>query len=62
MVYEALLELKKQGLSMLLIEQNAAMALVVCDYIYLLNRGEVAMEGKGSDLRASEELIDAYMG
>jgi branched-chain amino acid transport system ATP-binding protein len=61
-VYDAILQLRGDGLTFLLIEQNAAMALVLADYVYLLHRGQIAMEGLASELRSSEAVIDTYLG
>jgi branched-chain amino acid transport system ATP-binding protein len=61
-VYEAVLAIHRQGVSILFIEQNAALALTLCDTAYVLNRGEVVMRGNGDDLKASQEVIDAYLG
>lgn len=61
-VYDAILGIRDRGVSMLVIEQNAAMALVVCDYVYILNRGRIAMQGESDQLRESSEVVDAYLG
>jgi branched-chain amino acid transport system ATP-binding protein len=60
-VYETITALHKNGLSILFIEQNAEMALVVSDYTYLLHRGEIAVEGPSSELRGSQDVVDAYL-
>lgn len=61
-VYDAILQLRSDGLTLLVIEQSAAMALVLADYVYLLNRGEIVMEGPAHELRSSQAVIDAYLG
>lgn len=61
-VYEAILEVHREGVTILMIEQNAAMALVVSDYAYVLHRGRNALEGTGAELRDSQEVVDAYLG
>lgn len=61
-VYEAILEVHREGVTILMIEQNAAMALVVSDYAYVLHRGRNALEGTGAVLRDSQEVVDAYLG
>ena len=61
-VYEAIIEIYRQGVSVLFIEQNAAMALVLCDEAYLLHRGQVVLSGPAADLRDSEAVVDAYLG
>ena len=59
-IFEKLVELRKQGLSMLIVEQNAAQALEVADYAYVLQEGRVINEGPPSHLMDSEELRKAY--
>ena len=60
-VWDAIKRLHEDGLTMLFIEQNAELALVVSDYLYLLHRGSVVVEGRSEDLRDSQELVDAYL-
>ena len=60
-VWDAINRLHEEGLTMLFIEQNAELALVVSDYLYLLHRGAVVVEGRSEDLRDSQELVDAYL-
>ena len=60
-VWDAIKRLHEDGLTMLFIEQNAELALVVSDYLYLLHRGAVVVEGHSEDLRGSQELVDAYL-
>ncbi len=55
-------ELKKNGLSILLVEQNVAMALELSDYAYVLSRGEVVFQSEPKELRDNEELKDKYLG
>ncbi len=50
------------GVAVLLVEQNAAMALSVADRAYVLETGRVAMTGRASDLASSEALRDLYLG
>lgn len=60
-VFEALIQLNQEGLTILLIEQNAALALAISDYAYLLNRGENTLEGSSADMRDSQEVVDTYL-
>jgi branched-chain amino acid transport system ATP-binding protein len=62
LVYEAILSIHKEGMSILLVEQNAAMALSMCSYAYVLQRGEIVLEGKPSELMETPEIMDAYLG
>src|SRR5207247_3220058 len=56
-IFEKLVELRKEGLSMLIVEQNAAQALAVADYAYVLQEGRVINEGPPAQLMDSEEQI-----
>jgi branched-chain amino acid transport system ATP-binding protein len=59
-IFEKLVELKKTGLAMLIVEQNAAQALRVADYAYVLQEGKIINEGPPTLLMNSEELRKAY--
>jgi branched-chain amino acid transport system ATP-binding protein len=61
-VFDLVRQLREQGLSVLLVEQNAKHALGVADYAYVLENGQVALEGKGGDLLNDEGLKKAYLG
>ena len=50
------------GTAVLLVEQNAAVALSVVEHAYVLDRGRVVLEGPAADLRASEEVRRLYLG
>lgn len=52
----------EQGLSIVLVEQNANLALRLCDYAYVLENGRVALSGPGADLAKSEYVQRAYLG
>jgi len=55
-------ELNRDGLSILLVEQNFHLALSVADYIYVLSKGTVVYEGTADDLRNNEEVQTKYLG
>jgi len=55
-------QLRVRGITMLLVEQNANQALKVADRAYALERGRVRIQGKASELLASEEVQRAYLG
>jgi len=61
-LFENLLELKKTGLTMLLVEQNVQMALAVSDYAFVLARGRVDLEGESRDLAQDEKVRTSYLG
>ena len=55
-------EIKKQGTTVLLIEQNANMALSIADRGYVLETGKIVLEGTGKELLASDSVKKAYLG
>ena len=60
-VFEAIVTLHRQGQSILLVEQNAEIALSVCDYAYLVKRGSIVAQGTVAQLRADAGVLDAYL-
>jgi branched-chain amino acid transport system ATP-binding protein len=61
-LFESLLILKKDGLTMLLVEQNVQMALAVSDYGYVLAEGKVQLQGEARSLLKNEEVQRTYLG
>jgi branched-chain amino acid transport system ATP-binding protein len=61
-LFEALLKLKGEGLTMLLVEQNVRMALSVSDYAYVLAEGKIAFEGPARTVAENPEVKKAYLG
>ena len=61
-IFETVVEINEQGTPILLVEQNALMALDVADRGYVLETGRIALEGKASELRANEEVRKTYLG
>ncbi len=61
-LFEALTRLKATGLTMLLVEQNVAMALAVSDYAYVLAEGRVHLEGEARQLLENDEIRRTYLG
>ncbi len=61
-IFQIIREIHKQGLTILLIEQNALAALKTADYGYVLETGRVALSGKGEDLLYNEDVRKAYLG
>ena len=62
LVFETLAALKREGLSMMVVEQNAAQALALSDYAYLLELGRNKLEGTGRDLLENPETRRIYLG
>lgn len=54
--------LHAEGKTILLVEQNAKMALGLADYGYVLDTGNIVLEGKGADLKNDEKVVKAYLG
>jgi branched-chain amino acid transport system ATP-binding protein len=61
LVFQAIVTLHRQGQSILLVEQNAEIALSVCDYAYLMKRGSIVMQGTVAALRADAGVLEAYL-
>ena len=61
-LFEKLLELKGQGLTMLLVEQNVQLALKVSDYAYVLREGQVFIHGPAEEVADNPEVQRAYLG
>jgi len=61
-IFTILREVNAKGVSILLVEQNAHLALGLCHYAYVLETGEIVMEGTGRELLASPEIRKAYLG
>ncbi len=61
-LFEILRRLRKEGLTMLLVEQNVQMALAVSDYAYVVADGRVEIEGPSREVAANERVREAYLG
>ena len=62
MIFDLIRDINKQGVTILLIEQNANMALKVADYGYVLETGTISLHGPALSLRNNEEVRKAYLG
>ena len=62
LIFETIVELNKSGSTILLVEQNAAMALAIADRGYVLETGHIKLTGAGRDLLANEDVRKAYLG
>ena len=60
-VFQAIVTLHRQGQAILLVEQNAEIALAVADYAYLMKRGSIVARGTVDELRADAGVLDAYL-
>ena len=61
-IFSIIEEIKAQGTTVLLIEQNANMALSIADRGYVLETGKIVLEGTGQELLTSESVKKAYLG
>lgn len=61
-VFDIIAELHAGGITVLLVEQNAKMALSISDRAYVLETGHISMEGKAADLLADDRVRKAYLG
>ena len=61
-IFEIIKEINKQGITVLLIEQNANMALKTADWAYGMQTGTILMQGEGKELLENEEVKAAYLG
>ena len=61
-LYRKLMELHREGMTIVIVEQNARLALHASDRVYVLSTGAVVLEGKASELRENETVRKAYLG
>ena len=61
-IFDIIKEINKQGVTVLLIEQNANMALQCATYAFVMETGRITMKGTGAELLADERVKEAYLG
>ncbi|MDH4188689.1 MAG: ABC transporter ATP-binding protein [Betaproteobacteria bacterium] len=61
-IFHIIADLKRTGVSMLLVEQNARAALQVADYGYVLESGDIVLEGKAAELAGNPRVVETYLG
>ena len=61
-IFDIIKELHKKGTTILLVEQNAQMALSVADRAYVMETGKITLSGTGAELAASDSVRKAYLG
>jgi len=61
-LFDTIQELSKSGISILLVEQNAHKALSVADRAYVLEGGQIVLEGRGDELLSNERIVESYLG
>ena len=62
LIFDTIVKIRKQGITILLIEQNATAALEVADRAYVLESGKVKMSGSAKELSADDKVTKAYLG
>jgi branched-chain amino acid transport system ATP-binding protein len=61
-IFNIIAELKAEGQSILLVEQNAGAALGIADYAYVLENGEIRLHGPAAAIASNPEVASAYLG
>jgi branched-chain amino acid transport system ATP-binding protein len=61
-IFSTIRSLNRQGVTILLVEQNARAALAICSYAYVLETGSVVRQGPGNELMHDPGIIEAYLG
>ena len=61
-IFDIIREINRQGTTVLLIEQNANMALKTADYGYVMETGRISLQGTGEELLANEQVKELYLG
>ncbi|MGF2736514.1 ABC transporter ATP-binding protein [Marinobacter sp. DUT-1] len=61
-IFDIIKELKEEGITIFLVEQNASQALALADRGYVLETGKVVIEGTGRELLSNEKVREAYLG
>lgn len=61
-IYETILEINKTGLTLMIVEQNANIALEVCDYAYTMTNGVISNKGMPKQLLGDKDFLNAFLG
>ena len=61
-IFHIIVELRRRGVAILLVEQNARAALQTADYAYVLETGEITLEGPARDLANDPRVVESYLG
>ncbi|MFG1343350.1 ABC transporter ATP-binding protein [Xanthobacter autotrophicus DSM 431] len=61
-IFRIVTDLKREGVTILLVEQNAQAALEIADYAYVLEGGRITMQGPGAEIAENPQVIAAYLG
>jgi branched-chain amino acid transport system ATP-binding protein len=61
-IFDTIVEIRKQGVPVLLVEQNAFLSLQIADYGYVIETGKIVLQGPGPELLANPQVKEAYLG
>ncbi|MDK2867398.1 MAG: branched-chain amino acid transport system ATP-binding protein [Clostridiales bacterium] len=61
-IFQIVKRLNDEGVTILIVEQNALQTLKIADYAYVMETGKIILEGAGNDLLQDEKVIEAYLG
>ena len=61
-LFEIIKKIREEGTTILLVEQNAKIAIQLCDRGYVMNNGEITMSGSSLELENNEQIKEAYLG
>jgi branched-chain amino acid transport system ATP-binding protein len=61
-IFDTIIKIRKEGVAVLLVEQNAFLSLQIADYGYVIETGEIVLEGLGHDLLDNSQVKEAYLG
>jgi branched-chain amino acid transport system ATP-binding protein len=62
LIFDTIQTIRDQGTTVLVVEQNALAALRIADYAYLIESGNLKLEGPGSELAKNDDIVRAYLG
>jgi branched-chain amino acid transport system ATP-binding protein len=62
LIFDTIEKIREQGVTILLVEQNALAALRVADYAYVLESGALKLQGPARELAEDDEIVRAYLG
>jgi branched-chain amino acid transport system ATP-binding protein len=62
LIFDTIAQIRRQGVTVLLVEQNALAALRIADYAYVLESGSIKLEGPAAELAQNEDVVRAYLG
>jgi branched-chain amino acid transport system ATP-binding protein len=61
-LYAAVVEINRQGTTILLVEQNVHLSLAIANRAYVIERGRIVLSGSAEELRQDERIKEAYFG